>query len=82
MKLATYRYSYAVARFPVLQLSRFTLRVEVLDEKKNRYKVRFMQFHADGRKPNTVAWVKKSSVELDKVEPAPTIEIRLPYKDD
>ena len=84
MKLATYRYSYAVAVYPRLQLSIFTLRVEVLEEKGDRTKVRFMQYHADKRPPNTLTWVKTASLQMDETEQkeAPTRDIRLPYKDD
>lgn len=82
--LGTYRYSYAVARYPVLQLSRFSLRVEVLEEKNGRYKVRFMEYHADQRPPNTVTWVKATSVKLDEgVQDKPQRAVSwLPYKDD
>lgn len=86
MKLGTYHYKYAVSVYPRVQLSHFTLRVEVLEEKMQstlRYKVRFLQFHADKRGPNTVTWVKASSVKLDDAAPAaPLREVRLPYKDD
>lgn len=90
MKLGTYRYSYAVSVYPTLQLSRFYLRVEVLAEEHRGtastlwYQIRFMEFHADKRGPDTVTWVKATSVKLDG-----QIEINfnpkgggwLPYKD-
>lgn len=85
MKLGTYKYSYAVAVFPRLQLSRFSLRVEVLEEKNGRYKVRFMEYHADQRPPNTVTWVKTTSVKLDgqiEIDFNPKGGGWLPYKDD
>lgn len=85
MKLGTYRYSFALAVYPRLVLHVYTLRVEVLEEKNGRYKVRFMEFHADQRPPNTVTWVKTTSVKVDgqiEIDFNPKGGGWLPYKDD
>lgn len=87
MRLGTYRYSHPVAVYPRLQLDRFSMRVEVLGEKRTgaklRYRVRFMAMHADGRAPNTVTWVAASSVKLDDEGPRPDGPVLTwtPYKD-
>lgn len=81
-KLGTYRYSYALEVWPSVTLHNFSMRVEVLATKSGRHKIRFMDFHADGRGPDTVTWVTTAKVKLDTPEAPPAIDVRLPYADD
>lgn len=74
-------------RAAVRTLQEYTLRVQVLEESKNCYRVKYMGFHANGAAVGYTTWVKKTSVKLDQAEdtqvkPGPTRDdIRLPYKD-
>lgn len=65
MILGTYSYSFAVSVYPLIQVQRFSLRVEVLQKSGTRLKVRFMQFHADKRGPGTITWVQARNVQID-----------------
>lgn len=97
----TYRYSVRrPAYFGTLlgewepeKYTRHTLRVEVLETIGDKLRIKFTDFHEDGRGPGTITTVKATSVTIDapvkptkpgNVTPAPGIdrEIRLPYKDD
>ena len=83
MKLGTYKYKHAIAVYPVPVFETFSLRVEILAETDKSFKVRYMEFHASGAKPDTVTWVARRKVKVDSPafigRPAPA---RLPYKDD
>ena len=84
MKLGTYKYKHQVGardNYGEAVLTAFTLRVEILEERGERYRVRFMQYHADGRGPNTTSLVLKKNVIADDVAPREVPPLRLPYKD-
>lgn len=79
-------YTYAVAHWNAKEFRReFTnhkMRVEVLEEKGNRYRVRYKEHHARTQDINTAHWVRKDKVKIDgEVKPAQQLELRLPYKD-
>lgn len=75
-----YGYKQLTSYYPTRVFSFFTLRVEILEQTDTRFKVKFLQSHADGRKPGTVASVKRKSVKIDKVVQTELFN-RLPYKD-
>lgn len=90
MKLGTYHYKHLVTAYPVKTFADYQLRVEVLAERRAAksgrlsYLVKFLGWHADGRKQGATTWVRAAKVKLDnEVKPtAPAFEVRLPYKDD
>ena len=89
MKLGTYHYKYLVTAYPVRTFADYQLRVEVLAERRAAksgrlsYLVKFLGWHADGRKQGATSWVRAGKVKLDEAEPkAPAVLNWLPYKDD
>lgn len=87
----TVYYEYGVAdllkprkRNGVPHLTKYRIRVEVIDVGTTRTKVRFLEKHHDGRGPGTTASVKNKNViytEKKFINPA-SGSYRLPYKDD
>lgn len=81
---ASYLYRHAVGQYPDFEYVGYSMRVEVLGE---TYKIKYLEFHANGAPPGTITNVRKRSVTLDeapKPEPRqydPEL-IRKPYKDD
>lgn len=89
MKLGTYHYKHMVTAYPVKTFADYQLRVEVLAERRAAksgrlsYLVKFLGWHADGRKQGATSWVRAGKVKLDEVKPtAPAVLKWLPYKDD
>lgn len=89
MKLGTYHYKHLVTAYPVKTFADYQLRVEVLAERRAAktgrlsYLVKFLGWHADGRKQGATSWVRAGKVKLDApAVSAPVRDIRLPYKDD
>lgn len=65
MKKGIYTYSHLVKYYPVKEYRALTLRVEVLEESATRYRVRYLESHANGNKPGYTTWVQKSKVAVD-----------------
>lgn len=85
-KLGTYNYDQWVYGRGGKKTEPRTLRVEVVGEFPNHYRVKYLGFHASGAKPGTFHTVRKDKVVLDAPEEprkfAPRVtDIRLPYKD-
>jgi hypothetical protein len=85
MKTGVYRYSIMKwdaqgVRF----FESFRMKVEILDETPARYRVRYMEPHANRDPVNSVHLVRRDKVFIKdpEVKPAQDIELRLPYKDD
>jgi hypothetical protein len=49
MKTGVYKYLYLVEFYPVKTFGQGNTRVEVLEETPARYRVKFLDFHVDGR---------------------------------
>ncbi len=85
-KLGTYTYK-RLAKFKAADthpsmLEKQTLRVEIVDERRNQWRVKYLGFHASGAALGSLHWVLKSNVKLDKAEPSVVRDdIRSPYKD-
>ena len=91
----TYTYKHQTYVSGIRTYVEHSMRVAVVAEKGNRYRVKYLGFHANGSLVNSLHWVRKDSVRLDntKVDPAKVIvrpplwiddlgrEIRSPYKD-
>jgi len=39
------------------------IRVEVLGESAKSYRIKYLEFHANGSRPGTVTWVRKNKIE-------------------
>lgn len=63
-------------------LRRHRLRVEIISESPTRTKIRFLEFHVDGRGPGTIANVKSRNVHRIGSANLPAVSYRLPYADD
>lgn len=82
-------YSYSVLKWVYepdfkKEFTTHKMRVEVLEEKGNRYHIRYKEHHARDQSINTTHWVRKDKVKLDGpevVKPSQQLELRLPYKD-
>ncbi len=65
--------------------TRLSLRVEILAETERCYRIKYLEFHADGSRPGTIIRARKKNVRPDEgwiVRKSPSPEnIRLPYKD-
>lgn len=82
----TYFYTHAAKVYPTVELASYSLRVEVIDQTAKSYKIKYLEFHANGARPGTTAWVQKRKVKLDgeAVKPERQYDpelIRKPYKD-
>lgn len=87
----TVYYEYGVADLTkprkingVPYITKYRIRVEVIDTGQTWTKIRFLEKHRDGRGPGTIASVKNKNViytENKNTNPAPG-SYRLPYKDD
>lgn len=87
METAYYEYGvvdYTLPRRPGGKpgIARRRMRVEVVAAGATRTKIRFLEYHADGRGPGTVANVKSRNVRYESVRHRPIIPYRLPYADD
>lgn len=88
MKTAYYEYGVADLLKPrkpngVPHITKYRIKVEVIDIGVSRTKVRFLERHIDGRKAGTITNVKnKNVIYIDKNNNHVTDTIRLPYKDD
>jgi len=84
MERGVYRYQFRVwDDLGRRVLKTHKIRVEIIEEKGNRYRVRYMEYHANGDAPNSLHWVGKDKVT---VSGPPVINpvregVRLPYKD-
>lgn len=80
--LGRYAYSHLLPNFSThAQFQRYTMRVMVESETDKYYHIRFLEYHADGRRPGTLSRVRKNKVTLDAPEVKDAPPIRLPYKD-
>lgn len=85
-----YNYRHAVGQYPDFEYVGYSMRVEVLGETAKTYKIKYLEFHANGAPPGTITNVRKRNVVLEGVaiKPAPEPRqydpelIRKPYKDD
>ena len=86
-----YNYRHAVGSYPNFEYVGYTMRVEVLGETPKMYKVKYLEFHANGAPPGTITNVQKRNVMLEGgLTKGTTHEprqydpelIRKPYKDD
>lgn len=59
----------------------FSMAVEIVHSTEKQHRIKFLEYHADGRKPGTTIKVSKTSVKghVDRVNA--TAPVRLPYKD-
>ena len=83
-------YTYGVADYMMPRranglphIAKHRIKVEIISTGCSRTKIRFLEWHTDGRGPGTTTTVKNRNVSYDKinVNPAATA-YRLPYKDD
>lgn len=85
MKNGTYTYKHPVYDHGWRTYVEYTMRVTVVNEKANKYQVKYLGFHASGAAVGSLHWVRKDKVKLDEpeaVKPTPPAhEVRLPYKD-
>ena len=77
--VADFRENRTVSGRPYI--ARHQMRVKVLALNYPRSRVKFMEYHVDGRGPGTIATVKTSNLRLDRGK-VPPIEMRLPCKDE
>ena len=90
--METVYYEYGVADYTLPRrpggggggpgIARRRMRVEVVAAGATRTKIRFLEYHADGRGPGTVANVKSRNVRYESVQHRPITPYRLPYADD
>lgn len=62
MTQATYFYKRLKQAVPFKVFTDHRIRVEVLETKGSMAKVKFLEFHADGRGPGKVTWVQTKNV--------------------
>lgn len=81
-------YEYGVADYTMPRrangqphITKHRVRVEIIDAGPARTKVRFLEYHIDGRGPGTMTSVKSRNVKQNGINCAP-VSCRLPYKDD
>lgn len=83
-------YEYGVADYTMPRrangqphITKHRIRVEILDVGPTRTKIRFLEYHIDGRGPGTTTSVKSRNVrhEIQTIHIA-AAAYRLPYKDD
>lgn len=87
--METVHYEYGVTDYTLPRrpggkpgIARRRMRVEVVAAGATRTKIRFLEYHADGRGPGTVANVKSGNVRYESVRHRPITPYRLPYADD
>lgn len=90
MKIGTYVYGIITNPGDIdKKYERHLMKVEILEETDTRYRVKFLNFHADGKRgPGATTWVQKKSVkiaqpktvELPKPGPRPD-HYKNPYND-
>lgn len=87
MKKGTYHYRYFTGQTTYWRKPVFadcTLRVEVVEETKTSYRVKYLGLHANGAAVGSLHWVRKDKVRIDgedAVQAPAARNIRLPYKD-
>lgn len=88
-KLGTYKYKFPMYSHASRAYQQFEMRVEIVTERGNRYRIKYLGFHANGAAVNSLHWVRKDKVKLDHpvviaevLAPTYTQEVRMPYKDD
>lgn len=83
-RLGLYTYLYRVRNYGVGQYESANMRVEIVGERSNRYRVKYLGLHANGAAFGTLHWVRKDKVHEDSPPPAEVVEREgwLPYKDD
>lgn len=84
-------YEYGVADYSMPRradgsprVTKHRVRVEIIEVGPTRTKVRFLEWHIDGRGPGTITSVKNRNVTIGTrlIVTRPTVEYRRPYKDD
>ena len=84
MRKGTYTYTKTVQMYPTPQYAPQEMRVEVIGETDKSYNVKYLEFHANGRRPGSTAWVQKRKVKIDGETGGRQIDpetIRKPYKE-
>lgn len=89
-KLGTYTYKHPTYNGGVRTYVEHSMRIEVVDERANKYRIKYNGFHANGVAIGSLHWVRKDKVRLDEgngLKPMALYvnearDIRLPYKDD
>lgn len=85
MKNGTYKYKHPTYNGGVRTYVEYEMRVTVVNQRANKYQVKYLGFHASGAAVNSLHWVRKDKVRLDTPEPIiitpPARDIRLPYID-
>lgn len=93
-KLGTYTYKHPTYTGGVRTYVEYQMRVQIVDERANKWKVKYLGQHASGAAIGTLHNVRKDKVRLDvpgaingisvhslAPQDRPQINIRLPYKD-
>ena len=65
--LGTYTYNHLMYKHSSRAYQVFTIRVEVVNERANKWQVKYLGFHASGEAPGGLHWVRKDKVRLDEV---------------
>lgn len=91
-KLGTYTYKHPTYNSGVRTYVEYQMRVQIVDERANKWKVKYLGQHASGAAIGTLHNVRKDKVRLDHPTivnevtaptfTAPRDNVRLPYKDD